>query len=284
MSHSITSRRGTTRRRRRARRIGSPPVRRLRAQRPPHVDALPVARPARSGACAAAAWRAAGATSAGRAARARAARARRSSGSASRSSSLAIASGTSTSAPSPVVAPARRRRSTTPSRASRVRGLAGRRLCSTPAARRPRRRPCTSSGSNGLAAVALAEDREEDRVEGLDLRRIGHEHRARRPVQPPAADRPHERERPREVGRARGRDRHAGLVQAPAERAGERRQVELDRLDAERRAGDAGVSHRCARAPRGRRRGRPPGPRRTSAPSRACDPPPRRPGARRRAG
>ena len=43
MSHSITSRRGTTRRRRRASRIGSPPVRRLRAQRPPQVDPAAVA-------------------------------------------------------------------------------------------------------------------------------------------------------------------------------------------------------------------------------------------------
>ena len=70
-------------------------------------------------------------------------------------------------------------------------------------------------------------------------------------------------ERPREVGRARGRDRHAGVVQAPAERADERRQVELDRLDPERRR----VSHRRARAARGRPRGSPPGPRCTSAPS-----------------
>ena len=43
MSQSSTSLRRTMRRRRRARRIGSPPVRRLRAQRPPHVDVLAVA-------------------------------------------------------------------------------------------------------------------------------------------------------------------------------------------------------------------------------------------------
>ena len=45
MSHSSTSLRGTTRRRRRARRIGSPAVRRLRPQGAPQVDALAVAPP-----------------------------------------------------------------------------------------------------------------------------------------------------------------------------------------------------------------------------------------------
>jgi hypothetical protein len=45
-------------------------------------------------------------------------------------------------------------------------------------------------------------------------------------------------------------------VQAAAQRADQRRQVEHDRVDAE-------VSHRCARAARGRPRGSPPGRRRT---------------------
>ena len=45
MSQSITSRRRTARRRRRASRIGSPPERRLAAQRSPHVDPLAVASP-----------------------------------------------------------------------------------------------------------------------------------------------------------------------------------------------------------------------------------------------
>ena len=65
--------------------------------------------------------------------------------------------------------------------------------------------------------------------------------------------------------RPAGRDRHAGIAQAPAQRADERRQVELDRLDAERRP----VSHRHPRAAPGRPRGSPPGPRCTSAPIRA---------------
>ena len=76
--------------------------------------------------------------------------------------------------------------------------------------------------------------------------------------------------------RALGRHGHAGLVQPPAERADERRQVELDRLDAE-------VSHRCPRAAPGRPRGPRPGPRCTSAPSRACGRPRPRRAARRRA-
>ena len=153
--------------------------------------------------------------------RARAAPARRSACCASSSSSLAIASGTSTSA-----APRRRRAR----RAVRRRAVAdsgspesrGAVLVLRLLGRLVRRR------ADGLRIVAVqrllvvaagAEDREEHRVEGRDLRRVGDEHGARGPVQPPARDRAHERERPREVGRARRRHRHAGVVQAPAERA-----------------------------------------------------------------
>ena len=59
-------------------------------------------------------------------------------------------------------------------------------------------------GLERLVASRLAEDREEDRVERLDLRRVGDEHGARGPVQAPAADRAHERERAREVRRPYG--------------------------------------------------------------------------------
>ena len=73
-----------------------------------------------------------------------------------------------------------------------------------------RARPCArdagrSSGGAATVRIVLglerprprsaAEDREEHRVEGLDLRRVGHEHGAGGPVQPPARDRPDERER-----------------------------------------------------------------------------------------
>ena len=87
------------------------------------------------------------------------------------------------------------------------------------------------SGVDGVVVRPFPEDREEDGVERLDLRVVGHEHPAGGPVQPPPADRAHERERPRELGRPLGRHRHTGLVQAPAQRRGERRQVELDRLN-----------------------------------------------------
>ena len=56
---------------------------------------------------------------------------------------------------------------------------------------------------------------------------------------------------------------HAGLAQAAAERPGQRRQVEVDRLDPERAPGGVGLSHDRPRAARGRQREPPPGPRRT---------------------
>ena len=189
------------RRRRRASRIGSPAGAQAAAQRPPHVDAL--AAPSLLVAARAPQRRRElrGATSAGRAARARAARARRSSFAASSSSSLGqrqrhLDLG--------VDRPRRRR----PGGADEtpMRGV-----------RSARAVPCSARGrsSGGAAAVrassgttssscrAVPEDREEHGVERRDLRRIGDEHGARRPVQPPPGDRPDERERACEVGRAR---------------------------------------------------------------------------------
>ena len=91
-----------------------------------------------------------------------------------------------------------------------------------------------SSGTTSSSFASVPEDREEHVVERRDLRLIGDEHGTRRPVQPPACDRTDERERPREADRASRRDRHAGVVQTPAQGSDERRQVELDRLDPER--------------------------------------------------
>ena len=65
-----------------------------------------------------------------------------------------------------------------------------------------------------LIGQAIAEDGAEDAVEGGDLRGIADEHGACRPVQPPAADRAHERQRACEVGQPRrassARRRRAG--------------------------------------------------------------------------
>jgi hypothetical protein len=97
-----------------------------------------------------------------------------------------------------------------------------------------------------------AAHREEDRIERPHLRPVGDRQRARRPVQPPAADRLHQRERPGEIGRALRSHRHPGIVQAAAQRPDQRRQVEVDRFDPERGARTTRVSHRRARAVRGR--------------------------------
>ena len=73
-----------------------------------------------------------------------------------------------------------------------------------------------------LVGRGVAEDGAEDAVEGGDLRRVGDEHGARRPVQPPAADRAHERQRAGEVGQprraspARRRRAGAGRTRRPA--------------------------------------------------------------------
>jgi len=120
-------------------------------------------------------------------------------------------------------------------------------------------------GIEVLHVRPTAEDREEDRVESVDLSWIGHEHGPGGPVQAPTRDRLYERERAREVGRPTGSDENAGIVQAPAQRSHQRREVEMDRLDTEHPVGRAGISHSLARAARGRPRGSPPGLRRTSA-------------------
>ena len=261
-------------------------MRRLAAQRPPHVDALPAAAPLVAARAARRRGQLRGATSAGTAAPARAARALSKLRPASRSSSLASASGTSTSAPSESSPSAPGGSGASSSRTRRARP----RRPATSCGRAPGRSSAgggPSAASSGLECLSPSRSpkiAKKTASKARDLAGIGHQDGTRRPVQPPPADRPDERERAREVGRARGRDRDARVVQPPAQRAGQRRQVELDRLDPEGLVGDAGVSHRCARAPRGRPRGRRPGPRRTSAPSRACGRPPRRPAAPRRAG
>ena len=194
MSHSITSRRGTTRRRRRASRIGSPPVRRLAAQRPPHVDAPA---PAPSLVAARAAQRRGQLEArhqpvelrelvrleARRSACPRAAPRRSPSRSARRSPRRSSSPAPGGEADKP------RGRSRAPRRRAKScdrRGCVVRRLPTT---------VCRSSGSKPLAVVARAEDREEDRVEGLRPARDRTRARRGRPVQPPAADRPYERER-----------------------------------------------------------------------------------------
>ncbi len=63
------------------------------------------------------------------------------------------------------------------------------------------------------------------------------------PVQPPARDRLDEAERPCEVGRACRGGGQARVAQAPAQSPYERRQVDVDRLDAEHGFGQTRVSH-----------------------------------------
>ena len=244
------------------------------AQRAAHVDRAGRGAPARSGACAAAASRPRAATSAGRAARARAARARRS----------ACRRAAPRRWPAPAARRPRPRPSSSPGRAAATapRGRAARRR------RRPlavdvgaRRRGVATSAlgaASTLVAVAAAEDRAEH-ARRTPRRAPGRRRTRRAPSSTAAGGRP---AAPASSARAKSAER-SGVTGTPAScrrrlsAAGERRQVELDRLDAE-------VSHRCARAARGRPRGSPPGPRRTSAPSRACGRPPRRRAPRCRAG
>ena len=135
------------------------------------------------------------------------------------------------------------------------------------ARRRPpaaRRRPATNTASKAVTCVL-----------------VGHEHGAGRPVQAAARETGRTSVSARaNVGRPRGRDRHARVVQAPAERSDERRQVELDRLDPER-TGSVTAAHELLEAGRAdhllvlavlQHR------------ARACGRPPRRRAARRRAG
>ena len=99
-----------------------------------------------------------------------------------------------------------------------------------------------------------AEDLPEDRVEGGSMEAVGHEHGAGGPVEAPPAHRPRQGQRPREARGALRRHRDARGAQPLAEDAGERRQVEVDRLDAE-----SLLSHCSTPASRGPPRGPPPG-------------------------
>ena len=87
------------------------------------------------------------------------------------------------------------------------------------------------------------------------------------------------RQRPRERRRALGAAGNAGVVQPAAERARERRQVEPSVSTRK-----TWLSHGCSPAARGPPRGSLPGPRSTSGPSRACGRSRSGRGARRRAG
>ena len=166
------------------------------AQRPAHVDALAAAVASGAPGAAHAAWPPAGGSSAGTARRARRARARRSACRAARSSSLAaIGSATSPSAPAPgrpAGGRARRPGGTAPAW-SACRSTWGRSSAAVGTV-------CMSSRSSvAVAPAASAEHREEHRVERLDLRVVGDQHGPGRPVQPAAADRSHQRQRPRET-------------------------------------------------------------------------------------
>ena len=107
----------------------------------------------------------------------------------------------------------------------------------------------TSSDDGSCPDVSLGERPKhphKNQIKGLDLRRVRHEHRPCRPVEPPARDGPHEAQRTRERRRALGAAGDSGVVQATAEGCGERRKVEPFGLDAE-----VGISHRCSPAARG---------------------------------
>ena len=226
MSQSSTSRRRTTRRCRRARRTGSPPVRRLarsvrrRSMRSPRRSLLGAARaPLRRGELEARHQP----VELRELARARA---RRSACARRRSSSLASASGTSHLRRRP-----RRWRRTPTARPARSRCGAPARVARPPLVGRCRRRSGRSSSSTSSSG-RVAEDREEHGVEGAHLRGVGDEHRARGPVQARAA---------RRAARASSawakRAERSGVTGTPAscsrrpKRGDQRRQVELDRLD-----------------------------------------------------
>ena len=175
---------------------------------------------------------------------------------ASRSSSLAMASGTwisgasSLPGPSPraaAVAWPRSSGSPSPGRAepgSRVSGV-GCRVSGVSGASSPTSPAGLPNTSSKTASKAPACVRSETNTP------LAVQYRRRRETGRTSVSASRERRRPL------GRDRHARLVQAPAEGGRQRRQVELDRLDPER----ARVSHGSARAARARPRGSPPGPR-----------------------
>ena len=201
MSHSITSRRGTTRRRRRASRIGSPPVRRLVAQRAPQIDPLAVARLLVA---------------------ARAPRRRRQPQARHQLvelRELARLERVEARVRQALLVACQRQRHLARRRRRRRRlavaatatgprcspAATGRRRPRADRRRRPSRRWQSLVGrlERPSGCSSVAEHLGEHAVEGRDLGRVGDEHGARRPVQPPAAHRPHERQRPRQLGRAR---------------------------------------------------------------------------------
>ena len=221
------------RRRRRASRIGSPAGAQARAQRPPHVDALPVAR----------LLVAARAPQRGCELEAR--------HQPVELRELVRLERVEALAPQQLLVarhrqrhldlgrrprPRRARRAATTTRSRPDRARPRRDGAAVRSERRPLvRRRRDRARVLGLELVAPSRVRRtprRTRVEDVELRRVGHEHGAGRPVQPPARDRPHERERPREVGRALGRDRHAAVVQPPAQR---RRRAAAGRARSSRR-------------------------------------------------
>ena len=225
MSHSSTSRRGTTRRRRRASRIGSPAVRRLPAQRAAHVDPLAMAIALARAACVATAWRCAAASSADTAAQARRARASRSAWSEvpllrwrawERGSSCVRSAGRS----------GRMLR-----RVARDGGVVVVHHRSCFAAARWTRLAGSVSGTAGTGPYRIvhrgrSEHTEESVVERAHLRAVGDERRPRGPVQPAARDRLDHGQRLSEPGSALRRHRHTGVVEPAAERSRDRGQVE----------------------------------------------------------
>ena len=257
MSHSITSRRRTMRRRRRARRIGSPPVRRLArrvrrmSMRCAVAPALVAARAAQRGGELQARHQPvelgelvrlervealAGEPLLVARQRQRDARPRRSSGSSS------PARGADDARPPPGSSWRARRR-------GRDRALgAGR-----------------SSSGLGVLGLGAAPPKTERKTASKAWTWDRSETKTERAVQ---YSRRRLSGRTSVSARAKPAER-SGVTGTPAARRrwpsapGERRQVEVDRLHT------ANVSHRCARAARGRPRGSPPGPRRTSAPTRA---------------
>ena len=162
-------------------------------------------------------------------------------------------------APGLVVARPRRRgraAALDPGLAGGASGAAGPRIV----ARADRRRARIRELGPGLRTAA--EDRGEDGVERGRVGAVLDEHRARRPVEAATALRSGQGERARERRRTLGGHRDPRRRAGAGRGAGERRQIEVDRLDRERRLA-VRLSHRCARAGRGRPRGSPPDPRRT---------------------
>ena len=283
MSHSITSLRGTTRRRRRARRIGSPPVRRLRAQRAPHVDALAVAPPL----VAARAARRGGEPQARhqRVELRELVRLER-----CRSSCRRAAPRRS---PSPAARRPRRRRRR-PRRAATTTGCRAhparprrrpRSRDRTPAARPPARRPCArSSGSNGSSATRSPKIEKKTASKAVTC--AGSDTSTARAVQ---------YSRRRAIGRTSASARaksaaRAGVTGTPAScrrrlsapaSGGRSSSIVSTPNSRSLTAASVTAAHELVEAGRADDA---PGPPRTSAPSRACDPRPRRPAARRRAG